>query len=949
MFYNLIKEKCNEWITSSECTIRELLQYVYDKNKMRDAQIEAIKIYLFLKIACRNKPLWKLFCEGAFNNINLDAMPLTVEERNKLNGNNAAIALLEYSQLKDKTGKPIAPELEKIIKEKTETIDYKTVFKKIFYGVSYTDYLFSLPMGAGKTYLMAAFIYLDLYFAQSEPDNPAFAHNFMIMAPSGLKSSIIPSLKTIQEFDPTWIIPEPTASQLRRMIKFEILDEQKSAKKSNLVRNPNAQKIAIHQPLDNLIGLVAITNAEKVILDRVGGTESTNFLSKEELRQTLIANELRHTIGRIPNLSVFIDEVHHAADGEIKLRQVVEEWAKQNSFCGILGFSGTPYLEKAESVALTDYFTIKNTDLSNVVYHYPLIDGIGNFLKTPEVKYSDNDTETIVANGVKDFLNQYQHTVYANGTYAKLAIYAPQIETLEETIYPIVAKTVAEYGMNPIDVILKHHGGNKAYPQPEHSAAKFVSLDTDLSKIRIVLLVQIGKEGWDCKSLTGVILPQKGACPNNMVLQTSCRCLRQVVKNANETALIWLNKFNADTLNKQLKQQQNITLQELNQGKHKTEIQIKRHVRRDVPPIQFYQLRISYQTLFTEKHPHTYEKLADNNICTKANQTLVNKQNFAGETTGKYIIETYDTEYITFNQWLYQIATESLGNLTRLDLKQYENRLKKIFERVTTTDKSGYTIYNSKYNQEDIRANIRKAFVARRDFTTKEDVVLCQAKLLADDFTQTIQVVDDTRFYPSQNDVDCILDWDKNESDRTLSSLSPEQLALIEQMRQKGYTIPEPTDPHSERKFTYHYLPYRFDSGFERNYFKDTIVPVIKECNFPIEIYFNGDDTMTNFKIDCYKQVGKEWRRDGKYIPDFLLLSRNDDGSIDRVIIIETKGEVFADKFADRLHFMDTEFIDKNNKQFGYERFRFLFLKDSDPVKERETLTIETIKEFFNI
>ena len=26
----------------------------------------------------------------------------------------------------------------------------------------YTDYLFSLPMGAGKTYLMSAFIYLDL-------------------------------------------------------------------------------------------------------------------------------------------------------------------------------------------------------------------------------------------------------------------------------------------------------------------------------------------------------------------------------------------------------------------------------------------------------------------------------------------------------------------------------------------------------------------------------------------------------------------------------------------------------------------------------------------------------------------------------------------------------------------------------------------------------------------
>ena len=79
--------------------------------------------------------------------------------------------------------------------------------------------------------------------------------------------------------------------------------------------------------------------------------------------------------------------------------------------------------------------------------------------------------------------------------------------------------------------------------KPIRNRKEFDSLDTDFSKIRIVLLVQIGKEGWDCKSLTGVILPQKGVCPTNMVLQTSCRCLRQVVKNADETALIWLNSM----------------------------------------------------------------------------------------------------------------------------------------------------------------------------------------------------------------------------------------------------------------------------------------------------------------------------------------------------------------------------------------------------------------------
>ena len=122
-------------------------------------------------------------------------------------------------------GEQVSEKLEKQIKKDPSSIDYDAFFRTAFYGVSYTDYLFSLPMGAGKTYLMAAFIYLDLYFALNEPANPAFAHNFIIFAPSGLKSSVVPSLKTIQNFNPAWIIPEPAATDIKRMISFEVLDQ----------------------------------------------------------------------------------------------------------------------------------------------------------------------------------------------------------------------------------------------------------------------------------------------------------------------------------------------------------------------------------------------------------------------------------------------------------------------------------------------------------------------------------------------------------------------------------------------------------------------------------------------------------------------------------------------------------------------------------------------------
>lgn len=950
MFYKLIKKKCDEWMTSSDCTIRELIQYIYAQNKMRDAQIEAIKIYLFLKIACGNRPLWKLFSEGCFNSLDFNTMELTVEARSILTTNKAAAALLEYALLKDKNGNQLAPELEKVIKSQSGRINYEDTFKKIFYGVNYTDYLFSLPMGAGKTYLMAAFIYLDLYFALNEPDNPAFAHNFMVLAPSGLKSSIIPSLRNIQEFDPTWIIPEPTASNLKRMIKFEVLDEQKSPPKSNLVRNPNAQKINNYQPLEDLMGLVAITNAEKVILDRVGENENETLFSQEETVRIRIANELRDIIGCIPHLAVFIDEVHHAADGEIKLRQVVEEWTEKHSFCGVLGFSGTPYLEKAESVTLADSFVIKNTDLSNVVYYYPLIKGVGNFLKVPEVKYADNDMETIVKNGVKEFLDNYLHTVYANDACAKLAIYCGKIETLEELIYPLVTRMASDYGLNPTEAILKYHGGNKVYPQPEGAETEFASLDTDFSKIRIVLLVQIGKEGWDCKSLTGVILPQKGVCPTNMVLQTSCRCLRQVIKNTDETALIWLNKFNADTLNKQLKQQQNISLQEFNKGKHQKTIQIERFSRMDrlkVPPIDFYQLKVSYQTLITEEHPNTSQKLADESIFTGADVTLIHKQDLAGKNLGHYLAETEMGEYISFRQWLYQIVKESFRTLVLENLKEHEVILKKIFERITLKDEMGNTRYDNRYDHDSIRSLIRRAFVPKRDFSVKEEIVPCEASLLQiERLVSPVFVQDDKPFFPSQEDVKTIVDWDANAQNKVLS---PEELALIEKMKKMGYPMPEPTDPYPERGQTYHYLPYRFDSGLEREFFKDSVLPILKSYQSQLEIYFNGDDTLTDFKIDCYKQTGREWRYIGKYVPDFLLLKRNEDGSIHRIIIIETKGEGFAAKFADRRQFMETEFIHKNNDCFGYERFRFLYLEDTLTKEEREKKTIKAIKDFFNI
>ena len=177
MFYKMIENKCTQWYESEQCTVKNLVEYIEKTGQMRDAQIEAIKVYLFLKIACECKPLTQLFRQGFFNSIDLNEIELSKSTREYLFQNPAAAALFEYACLTNDKGEQVSEKLEKQIKKDPAGIDYNEFFRNAFYGVSYTDYLFSLPMGAGKTYLMAAFIYLDLYFAYNEPTNPSFAHN----------------------------------------------------------------------------------------------------------------------------------------------------------------------------------------------------------------------------------------------------------------------------------------------------------------------------------------------------------------------------------------------------------------------------------------------------------------------------------------------------------------------------------------------------------------------------------------------------------------------------------------------------------------------------------------------------------------------------------------------------------------------------------------------------
>ncbi len=902
----------NRWLYSDACTIKEIINYINKEGKLRDTQVEAIEIYLFLKIKGENRPLWELFSNGFFiDNSNFDVV------ENILYSQNETQKLSLYNFAKNEL-----PSLAKAIQDNKE-LDYNDIIKKIFYDISYSDYLLSLPMGAGKTYLMASFIYLDLYFALNEPNNKKFAHNFLILIPSGLKNSIAPSLKSIESFDGSWVLPKIQAKKIKKLLKFDILDVPKTAKKSNLAVNPNASKV--NSILPNPFGQIFVVNAEKVILN----SKASGLFEDDEI----IENELKQKLSLVPNLSILIDEVHHAASDDIKLRQVVSWWSSQGNITTVLGFSGTPYLKSAEKIYIDDEQFFKFSHITNTVYYYPLTTAIQNFLKLPTVKSANLDKTDILTQAINDFNELYKTKVYEDGTIAKCAIYCSSIKDLEEVVYPhLITKLKI-----PKDEILKFHKGNKDYKIPASNELEFRSLDLKSSEKRYILLVQVGKEGWDCRSLTSVILSGSSDSPKNMVLQTSCRCLRESDKEDN-TALIWLNESNAKILNEQLKKEQNSSIEEINSlGRSAKENLIKRSSRLEylkIPKIDFYQLRIKYTTINTEEDANTKHKLKDilKNIDSYKSDKIIVKSGSFKDINENTKLTDRVYKKINFEDFLFRIRKNSF---MQIELFEYKNELEAIYKKVD--------------DLELVYEDISLCFSIKRELNSKSEQIKQEAEIL---ITKNLKDVEfNKKLYPSQTAIKQILVADKDDNFiKNYDNLRKEKiLKLVEE--QKFDEISKISDEGLEtatknKDKSLHYLPYDFkQSGFEKD-----ILEKFFSLNYnDLEIYYNGERGLTEFVVECYKKQRSNYKYIGKYTTDFLILKRDNSGAISKILILETKGQGFAndETFKAKAKFVNSEFISSNNEAFGYKRFDFLYLEDSVSLDENLVIMDDRIKKFF--
>ncbi len=947
MLNTVIQLKTAEWIESEECSVKDLLGYIRKKGELRDTQIQALETYLFLKIKGENKALWQLFSEGFFDEDQTDKYFVRHPDAiNFLDQNISAKAVFNFAA-QPNGEKVLLPSLVDLILASPESIDYEEITKNIFYNVSYADYLMSLPMGAGKTFLMAAMIYLDLYFANNEPENKIFAHNFLVLIPSGLKSSIVPSLRTIENFDPSWVLPEPAASKIKGLLKFDILDQAKSANKSNKAKNPNAQKV--NQCLPDPFGQVFVVNAEKVILNRTYLDDQKELFEKSDDEKDKYANELRNLIGKIPNLEILIDEVHHATDKDIKLRQVVNKWNETGNITTVLGFSGTPYLSKADKIYLNESSFFKFSQITNTVYYYPLVTAINHFLKTPKVRVAYNlDKFQVIEKGIRDFQEDYAEKIYENGNIAKIAIYCSNIKSLEEEIYPFLTGTLK---INP-DEILKYHRGNSAYKLPAKNELLFNTLDIPktkaATKVRYILLVQIGKEGWDCRSLTGIILAQKGASPKNMVLQTSCRCLRQVDKGKYETARIWLNEYNAKILNNQLKKEQETSIEALNQLGRKVDVEkverFSRIAHLQLPKVEFYQLEITYSSVDEEKNANTrakLEKLFDEIEKYKESALIKSSEIHNLEDAEISMIEEIGEEFADFNRWLFEISKESFNQISLPELKKFRIELKKIFDAITFKREDAL-LHNKLYRGDQVKGQVRLAFSIQRQLQTKNEVVNQEANLL---IVNRLKAVDENaKLFPNEQDVEKILELDTRNAPVEIDLEDIKRAYEFQKESIKGSVLESMFQPFETFKMqfeysfavkskerTFHYLPYDFrQSGFEKAFLRD-VLSLADFRKMDLEIYYNGERGLTEFVINCYAKANGYWKNIGKYTSDFLIIKRKDE-AIYKALIVETKGAGFENDpvFQQKRKFVESDFLAQNKAKFGYDKFDFLYLVDSN-------------------
>ena len=925
---------------SQHSIVGDILRHIQNAGELRPPQVEAIETYLWLKFEGQNKKLADIICSGLL--YDEDIASQYNYHRILHTGSNKFLKTFLNGFFEDNNLKNLRETL--LDDPQGENNDWIKLLNDLFHDFQYPNYFYSLPMGAGKTFLMACFIYLDLYFASFLKNDSRFAHNFVVFAPHASKTAILPSLTTIKDFQPEWILPKSDAQRLKQLISVEILDYLGSKRKDKLhSRNPNLEKVnRMRQSQD--FGLIFITNAEKVVLEKYTPEDQlilkdvkrfrTNLLAKKKVDEIRKTNELRDALSQIRQLQVILDEGHHAYSPNNKLREAVKILNQHHNVNSVIGFSGTPYVNN--TIHLGDQ-KIKFNQIQDVVYNYPLHLGIGRFLKKPRIISMDIKDSEFMKEALTDFFNNY-NIEYSEGIKSKIAFYCPNIAKLNEEILPVIQAWYNQHRPLKADKeIFKYYSNsktaNKDYKLPKDSKAIFDNLDKPYSTKRVILLVAIGKEGWDCKSLTSVVLPRQKTT-RNFVLQTTCRCLREVNDASKEIASIYLSKSNYETLDKELKANHKLSIDDIT-AKH--ELHIPVDIRK--PELG----RLSWKQVYNTYHEEPYSidvkrNLEDFTIQKIKNdypydhklvRGIISQDGLQDISTEERLVSSSSIGDLSFNDFIYTLSNESYGVISeRALIDGYEQELRLIWQNI----------------------KLESSWISGHPHLDYNDI--CKFVVML--FMQTVRINEEVETEEVEIE---LLQWRADEAVMSYMAAREKQVSFLPEL-EDGISnryqeiifriLDEKLKVNDPTKASFNYAPYKFDSDFEKRTLRGILkLPEIKN----LEIYFNGyrNNDLQSF---CVRTPY------GKYTPDFLILKRKGNkkysdkntrdavSEIEKMLIIETKGEIYYDNFKAKEHFVKNVFIPQNSH---LEFICLLDKKDNiDRFEANIANVIKLIKEFLN-
>lgn len=696
-------------------------------------------------------------------------------------------------------------------------------------ALDYPSYILALAMGAGKTVLIGAIFATEFAMALEYPDGP-FVQNALVFAPG---KTIIESLRELAAIPYNKILPP----HLHKLFAASV--------KLTFTRDGEKDIPVVRGSLFNVV----VTNTEKIRIQKetIRRSDLGDLLTRgrEEEARAEVANLRLQAIASLPRLAVFSDEAHHTYGQSLetelkKVRKTVDYLASNTKVVCVVNTTGTPYFQRQP--------------LKDVVIWYGLSEGIrGGILKDVSGNIQafdfEGNTGVYVSHVIEDFFRDYGDVRLPNGAPAKLAMYFPQTDDLEE-LRPVIDAALLKVGQSPAASL------RNTSDSPKDEVDAFNRLNDPAAPHRVILLVNKGTEGWNCPGLFACALARRLRSSNNFVLQAATRCLRQVPGN-NRKARIYLSRDNRAILDRQLQETYGETIADLDRATREAGSARLILRKRNPPPVTLTRLVRTVVSTGSAGGPLGLERSeigSTGAVLTKAVFDIIPRQGV--RSLLQQVGGTVQIEAVPETVDRYEAAVH-LAAVFRVDLWTLYNELKRLY---------GADPEIPTAHLQDLARQIAEQ---TRNYEVREEKVEWALALVKPEgFSRTAEA-EGAEAYTAE------ITYPKDR----------ERLLL------RADTMLR----ENPASFGFHYDPYNFDSTPEMDFFRQ----VLRELNLhPGEvedIYFTGgltDPAKTDFHVEYRGEDGR-WHR---YIPDFVIRKKPGRGGrpgTGRVLVVEIKDARF--------------------------------------------------------